>query len=183
MSKGNRRRHRATGEIDKLPPEIRDAVDQMLLSGKSYREIVEYLSENNVGLSQMTVCRYARRYLASVEEIKMSRENVRMMLEEMDKYPNVDTTEAILRMASQNVYDVISSLPKERWETIEPDKLLRESTALIRAAGHKRQIDQRMKSDTDKALSANQTLLFDVLSKKHPELYEQVMHVIREESS
>ena len=39
----DRRRNRSNGTIDKLQPELKDTVDQMLLSGQSYREIVEYL--------------------------------------------------------------------------------------------------------------------------------------------
>ena len=39
----NRKGRRASGTIDKLQPEMRDTVDQMLLAGDSYREIVEYL--------------------------------------------------------------------------------------------------------------------------------------------
>ena len=44
------RKRRATGTIDKLNPALKETVDQMLLSGQTYREICEYLSENDVKL-------------------------------------------------------------------------------------------------------------------------------------
>ena len=67
------------------------------------------------------------------------------------------------------------------WETVKPEKLLREATSLVRAAGYKKQIDQRLQTDTEKALDANQSLLFDILAKKHPDLYKQLQKVLQEE--
>jgi hypothetical protein len=44
MGRNNRR---ACGKIDKLPPDLKDTVDQMLVSGQTYREIVSYLADND----------------------------------------------------------------------------------------------------------------------------------------
>ena len=57
------RKRRANGTIDKLKPALKDTVDQMLLSGQTYREICQYLAENDVKLTQASVSRYARRFL------------------------------------------------------------------------------------------------------------------------
>ncbi len=59
------RKRRIVGSIDKLKPELKDTVDQMLISGESYREIAKYLSDNGEQLSQASVCRYAKRFLAN----------------------------------------------------------------------------------------------------------------------
>lgn len=175
------KRKRGMGKIDKLPEELREVVEQMLLAGQTYREIVEYLSEHNVTLSQMAVCTYARKYMASMEQLRLSQENMRIMMEELDKYPNLDATEAILRVASNNVFTAITSMPDEGWGAISPEKLLGQATALARATAYKKRVDQQLKSDTDAALDAGQALAFDVIAKKHPELYEQLTRVIREE--
>mgnify|MGYP001155857561 FL=1 len=55
MGRNNRR---ACGKIDKLPSDLKDTVDQMLVSGQTYREIVSYLAENGEQLSQAAVSRY-----------------------------------------------------------------------------------------------------------------------------
>lgn len=178
-----RKNHRSTGIIDKLPADTKETVDQMLLSGRTYREIVEYLAEHEVQLSQAAVCRYARRFLASVEQLKMSQENMRILMQEMEKYPQLDTTEAILRVATQNVFTAISSISPEEWEGIDPEKLLKEASALIRAAGYKRRIDQQLQTDTEAALAANQSLLYDVIATKHPELYQKLMEVLAAEKA
>lgn len=177
----SRRRNRSAGKVDNLPEELKDAVEQMLLSGQSYKDIVKYLSENSVTLSQMSVCRYAGKYLATIEMLKVSQENMHMIMGEIEKYPNLDVTEAMLRISSQNVLNAITSVQPEEWEGISPDKLLKETSSLIRAAGYKRRIDLQNKTDTEAALDANQALLFDVLSKKHPDLYKQVMAAISQE--
>lgn len=66
---------------------------------------------------------------------------------------------------------------------MEPDKLLKEASSLIRAAGYKRRVDLQNKTDTEAALDASQALLADVLGKQHPELYEQVMAVLKQEKA
>lgn len=172
--------NRASGKIDKLPPDTKDTVDQMLLCGRSYREIVEYLADNEVPISQQSVSRYARRFMASTEQLRIGQENMRMLMREMEKYPELDATEAILRVATNNVFSAISAVPAEAWEGIDPAKLLKEAGALIRAAGYKRKIDRSLQSDTEAALAANQNLLYDVIARKHPELYEQLSAALNE---
>lgn len=178
-----RRPRRAGGTIDKLPPEIKDTVDNMLLSGETYGGIVAYLAEHEVALSQMSVCRYARRFLASQEQLRMATENAKMTMDLMERYPDVDLTEAILRVSSNNVFSALTSLPAESWEGVDPAKLLREATSLIRTAATKRKQDSDRQADTDRALAANQQLLYDVLAKRHPELYDQLMAALAEDKA
>ena len=142
----NRRRNRSNGTIDNLPADLKDTVDQMLLAGHPYREIVEYLQANEVQLSQMGVCRYARKFLGGIEQLQMANENMRMVVEEMEKYPDFDPSDAILRINTQNIFNALANAPPEVWETVKPEKLLREATSLVRAAGYKKQIDQRLQA-------------------------------------
>jgi hypothetical protein len=178
-----RKRNRSSGKIDRLPEHLKDAVEQMLLAGKTYREIVAFLKDNDQSVSQMSVCRFAEKYLATVEMLQMSQENFRMMSEEVETYPNLDTTEVIMRIASQQVLSALTSAPAESWEGIDPDKLLKNGAALIRAAAYKRKTDGAVKTDRETALEANKSLLFDVLAKKHPSLYKQVMDAVNQEQA
>ncbi len=52
-----KRRNRKHSIIDGLPSELKDAVEQMLLSGATYTEVVDYLGNNGVSLSVSAVCR------------------------------------------------------------------------------------------------------------------------------
>ena len=58
------KKRKPTGVIIRLAPEIRRTVDDMLLSGCSYKEVRSYLACNNVGLSQQAICTYYNTYLA-----------------------------------------------------------------------------------------------------------------------
>ena len=72
-----------------------------------------------------------------------------------------------------NFLDALNS-----WQLVRE---LKEATGLIRAASYKRRIDTQLKSDRETALEATQGLLADVLARKHPELYDQVVRAISAE--
>ena len=84
------RNRRAVGKIDRLPTDLKDTVDQMLISGQTYREIVSYLAANGEQLSQAAVSRYAQRFLAGVQQLRIANENFRMIMAEMEQYPELD---------------------------------------------------------------------------------------------
>lgn len=174
----NKRKRRAVGTIDKLKPELKDTVDQMLLSGQIYREICQYLAENEVKLTQASVSRYARRFLASANELRIAQENFRMILTETERYPDLDPAEAILRLASQKVFDALSTIGDDSWTDTTPEAIISNATALARAVAHKKKIDIDVKSDELIALENNQSLLYENLRKTNPKLYEELLEEI-----
>lgn len=177
------RKRRATGKIDKLDPALKDTVDQMLLSGVTYREICAYLAANNEQLTQASVCRYAQRFLASANELRIAQENFRMILTETDRYPDLDPAEALLRLASQKAIDAITQIDEDSWGDTAPEDVLRAATALARAAAYKRKADTGVKSDEQKALESNQTLLYEALKRNNPKLYAELLEEIQRQKA
>ena len=59
----------------------------MLLSGVNYREIVEFLRAKGITLSEMAVCTYAKKFLATTQMLRIAQENFRMLTDELDKHP------------------------------------------------------------------------------------------------
>lgn len=173
------KKRRIVGKIDKMKPVLKDTVDQMLMSGESYREIVRYLAANGESITQSSVCRYAQRFLASAEQLRIHNENFRMLMAEIDKYPNIDTAEAILRMSSAKIFDAVAALDDEQWENVSADKLVGQAAALTRAIAYKKGIDLKAKSDEEIALEANQNLLYDTLKKENPKLYSELRQEIQ----
>lgn len=169
---------RANGKIDKLQPELKDTVDQMLISGQSYREIVSYLAENDVEISQTSVSRYAARFLASAQQLRIAQENFRMILTETERYPDLDPAEALLRISSQKVLDALSQLDEDNFKDVSAEKILRQATALSRAVVYKKKLDTDVKSDERIALDKNQTLLYDTIKKSNPRLYNELVDEI-----
>lgn len=171
------RNRRAVGKIDKLPPNLKDTVDQMLISGQTYREIVAYLAENGEVLSQAAVSRYAQRFLASAQQLRIAQENFRMILTETERYPDLDPAEAILRLSSQKVFEALSQLDDTGFDDISPEKLLNQATALSRAVAYKKKCDIEIKSEKQIALEELQNSIYEI-RKSNPRLYAELMDEI-----
>lgn len=171
---GKKAGNRKHSKIDALDPALRETVEQMLLSGSTYSEIVTFLGDSGVGISIASVCRYAKDYHASVQMLSIAQENFRRMTDELDKYPNLDTTEAIIRLTSQNMLNALVNSSEEDWQGVSVDKMLRESNALIRAAAYKKRVEIQNQDTTEAGLEAVKSLVWEAMAKERPDLYRQV---------
>ncbi|MGN0553148.1 MAG: Bro-N domain-containing protein [Oscillospiraceae bacterium] len=59
----SRKQRKPCGIIIKLAPEIRDVVDEMLISNCSYKDVKTYLKNNGIGISEAAICRYYNNFL------------------------------------------------------------------------------------------------------------------------
>lgn len=171
MGKAGNRKH---SKIDALDPALRETVEQMLLSGSTYSEIVDFLGDNGVGISVASVCRYAQAYQANVQMLAVAQENFRRMMDELDKYPDLDTTEAIIRLTSQNLFNALANASEEDWQGVSIDKMLREANALVRAAAYKKRVELQNQDTTETGLEAVKSLVFEAMARERPDLYKQV---------
>ena len=116
------RRRRSTGKVDRLPPELKDTVEQMLLTGCTYKEIVAFLKANGEEMSQMAICTYARKYLATVEMINVAQSNFSMLMDEMNRYPDLDTSEALIEVQNKENYEAgLEAVQSMVFETMAKD--------------------------------------------------------------
>ena len=166
--------NRKHSKIDALPPELKAAVEQMLLTDATYSEIVDFLKSKGVGLSVASVCRYAQNYSANVQMLSMAQENFRRMMDELERYPDLDTTEAIIRLTSQNLFNALANTCEEDWQNISVDKMLKETNGLIRAAAYKKRIEVQNQDSADAGLDAVKGLVFEAMAKERPDLYKEV---------
>ena len=137
-----RRKH---SKIDKLPPTLKEAVEQMMQSDFTYAEIVDFLKNEGYEISIASVCRHARTLNASLQQLKMAQENFRVIMEEIERYPALDTTEGIIRLLSHNMLETIQNMGEDEWQTMKPEDLVKQSTALIKAASYKQNMDLKNK--------------------------------------
>ncbi len=172
MNMENRRR--SVGKIDRLPPELKDTVEQMLLTGSTYKEIVAFLKENGEEMSQMAVCTYARKYLATVEMINVAQSNFSMLMDEMNRYPDIDTSEALIRLASHHVMNALTNVDEKQMKLLPIDKLIKDTNGLIRAAAYKKHIEVQDRKKCEVGLEEVKSLVFEAMAKEKPELYRQV---------
>lgn len=167
-------RRRRNGKIARLPVALRDSVDKMLLAGVSYREIVQFLRENDVELSRQAVCNYARQFLATTQQLRMAQENYKLLLDEMERVPDMDTSEAIIRVTSNAVLNTLASATPEEWKDINLSTLLREANSLIKVTSHKKRADMLNRTAEERAIESVRMNVFSVLRDKDPELYKRL---------
>ena len=168
------KKRRSVGKVDRLPPELKDTVDQMLLTGCTYKEIVAFLKENGEEMSQMAICTYAKKYLATVEMINVAQSNFSLLMDEMNRYPDLDTSEALIRLASHHVMNALTGLDEEQMKEVPVEKMIKEQNGVIRAAAYKKRIEVQNRENYEAGLDAVKSLVFEAMAKEQPELYRQV---------
>lgn len=175
----SRKRNRKHSKIDKLPPDLKSAVDMMLQGDATYADVVDFIRDNaGVELSVTAVWRYANNLNATVSQLRLVQENMRVISEEMDRHPDLDTTEAISRLLSYQVMTALQELPQEKWQEIQIDKLLTNATALMRAVSYKKGVDIKAQSFRGAAYDVMKEDIFRALASERPELYRQLAEYI-----
>lgn len=176
-------RRRRNGKVARLPTVLRDSVDKMLLAGAPYREIVQFLRENDVELSRQAVCNYARQFLCTTQQLRMAQENYKLLLDEMQRVPEMDTSEAIIRVVSNALLNTLASVTPEEWKDVNMRTLLREANSLIKVTAHKQRIDLLNRSAEEKAFAALRNDIFHAIADEQPELYKRLSDAIRDAQS
>ena len=176
-NKGKNRKH---GKIDKLPTDIRSAVDMMLQDlNFKYADVVNFVRDNaGVEISEACVCRYVKGLNATVQQLRMIQENMRVISEEMDRHPDLDTSEAISRLLSYQMINALQNIPEEQWQNVALDKLLSNATALMKAVSYKKGMDIKVQSFKDAAYDVMKEDIFKALASERPDLYRQLAEYI-----
>lgn len=170
---------RKHSKIDALPSDIKEAVEQMIMGDYTYRDVCDFVRDTaNVTLSEAAVCRYARGLNASVQEIRLVSENMRALTEEMQKFPQLDTTEGIARLISHKVLQAVQQMDEIALKEADPLKLIEKATALIRAVSVKNSADIRTASLKNVAFESFKEDIFDAMAKENPELYRSLVQFI-----
>lgn len=173
-------RRRRNGIIARLPIALRDSVDKMLLAGAPYREIVQFLRENDVELSRQAVCNYAKQFLCTTQQLRMAQQNYKLLLDEMQRTPEMDTSEAIIRVVSNAVLNTLASATPEEWKDINLGTLLRETNSLIKVTAHKQRTDTLNRTTEARALEGIRANVFSALRDKDPALYQRLSDALDE---
>lgn len=174
------KRNRSNSKVLKLPKNIKNKVDDMITEGYTYKEIMEYIKNADVGMdiSVSSLQRYAARYLKAREAILVNSEYIRNITEETNKYPNMDISEPILRILGVKLLDVVQELNEDALSTSDPIKLINAITSLIRTTSLKATNDTKNKALKNLGFEEVKTMIFEVMAKEQPELYEKVSKFI-----
>lgn len=170
---GKRRRKHSI--IDKLPSDIKETVEDMMKSDFTYAEIADYIkSSTDTDISITSVWRHASGLNESIETLRMAQENFRVIMDEINRYPQLDTTEGIIRLLSHYVMESIQNTSEDDWQSIQPDQLIKQATSLVKAAAYKNNMDIKNKDILDVGFESVKTMVFESMAKEKPELYRDV---------
>lgn len=155
----------------------------MILGDYTYRDVCNFVRETaNVTLSEAAVCRYAQGLNASVQEIRLASENMRALTEEMQKFPQLDSTEGIARLISHKVLQAVQQMDEIALKEADPLKLIEKATALIRAVSLKNSTDIKTANLKNVAFESFKEDIFDAMAKENPELYKAMVQFINSKS-
>ena len=172
---------RSYGKIASLPPEIRSAVDNMLLAGVlRYDEILEYIAGQGVDVSKSSLCRYAKRLAETYRDLQIAQEAV---MEPIGKVAEQDASEVLTRIVSHKLLTALVSKTDEEWSELRADKLLREISGVTRAVAYKKRVDTQNKDVVTAALDEVQASVFSALADEQPDLYQKVARFIERKKS
>ena len=109
---------RKHSKIDKLPADIKEAVEQMILGDYTYRDVCDFVRDTaNVTLSEAAVCRYAQGLNASVQQMD------EIALKEADPLKLIEKATALIRAVSlKNSTDIkTANLKNVAFESFKED--------------------------------------------------------------
>ena len=164
-------RHHPT--INRLPSHIRETVDEMIKSDFTYREISQFIAENGTKISISSVQRYASGLNETLENLKMSHENFKMIMAECENFRTPDVTDAILILLQNQILTAINS---QKSDVAELEKLIKNTVALIRAVAFKKQIE----IDSEKIFQEFDNMIFGAIYDEKPQLYAEIKQFIEE---
>mgnify|MGYP000900285651 CR=1 FL=1 len=174
---GKRRKH---SKIDQLEPAVKETVDEMIKTGAYYREIVDYIQSHGVSISLAAVGKYAKNLMSTLDALRLSQENFRAIMEETDRYPDLDMTDGILRLLCNQMLDAINKLPEERLQEVDFDTLSKNAVALTRAVAYKKNVDVKTRDALENGAEQFRDLIFEAMAAERPDLYQEVRRFMKE---
>lgn len=168
------KKNRNHSSINRLPSHIRQTVDEMIKSDFTYHEIVDYIRKNGVEISISSVQRYASNLNETLENLRLARENFRIIMEESENFRDMDASDAILALLQNQLFRAINSLKPEQAENIELEKLIKNAVAVTRATSYKKKIDSACRDDLSRYAEEFDNLIFQALADEKPQLYAEI---------
>lgn len=176
-----RRKH---SKIDRLKPEVKAAVEEMILSADfTYRDIAEYIADSaGESISQAAICNYAKGFCEDMAAIRLAHDNFAAIAKECAKYPELDTTEGIVQMMSSLMMTAVRNLSPDDLQETDPLKLIKQASELVRAVSYKRNLDIKSRELSEVGFDAVKDKLFTSgLAEKDPETYAKLIGFIEEQ--
>lgn len=172
---------RSHSKISKLEPELKETVEEMIKSGVYYKDIAEYIGSHGVSISVTAVGEYARKLMTTLNNLRMTHENFRILREEMERCPDLDVTDGILQLLSNHLLDAINKMPEEKLKDLDFESVAKNAVALARAAAYKKNVDIKTKGTLENGADQFMSYIYEVMAEKDPDLLKKFKKFIKNE--
>ncbi len=173
------KKNRKHSIIDGLPADLREAVDEMIKTGAYYRDIADYIRSHGISISVAAVGKYAKNLMSTLDALRMTQENFRIIRDEMDRCPELDITDGILQLLSNQLLDAINKMPDEKLSELDFESVAKNAVALTRAAAYKKNIDIKNKEILENGADKFMSYIFEIMADEDPELYKKVKKFVK----
>ena len=176
---------RKRSKIDRLEPEFKATVEEMIVSNQfSYAEIAEYIHENTgQTISKQAVCTHAHGLCESLETLRMAQENFKIVMQELNKYPDLNSTEGIIQLMAYKLFTSVEQVTQDDLKKTDPLKLMKQASELVRVAAYKRNLDLKNKDMYEAGFDAVRDKFFHGLAKDNPKLYAELSEYLDEQKA
>lgn len=171
--------HRTHSKISRLEPAVRETVDEMIKTGAYYRDIADYIRSHGISISVAAVGKYAKNLMSTLDALRMTQENFRIIRDEMDRCPELDITDGILQLLSNQLLDAINKMSDEKLSELDFESVAKNAVALTRAAAYKRNIDIKNKEILENGADKFMAYIFEIMADEDPELYKKVKKFVK----
>ena len=175
-----KKKNRKHSKIDSLPTNIKEAVEEMIKSDFTYREIVSYIKNQGFEISQSSVQRYASSLNETLQSLRLAQENFRAVMEETEKYKNLDVSDGILRLLSNQVFQSINNMPEDQINDVDFETLMKNAVALTKAIAYKKKIDVDTKTVLENGMEQFQSAIYEAMAQERPDLYRELKKYLKE---
>jgi DNA-binding transcriptional ArsR family regulator len=96
-----------------LPPALIEAVNTLLVQGKTYQDIAEYLKNLGHDVSKSAVGRYGKNFMTRLEKLRLVKEQARAIVDVNPDAPATEMAEAANQLATQLIMEFLMQLNME----------------------------------------------------------------------
>lgn len=168
-----RRKHH---KVTTFPPEVVEEVNNRLVEGHTYAQIVDWLKQMGHQIGTSSLQRYGKDFLARLDRLKQVREQAKAIVESNQDAPGTQLAEAANEMALSMVMETLMALDNPLQEA-KVTELLKVLPKLADSATRR----EALKLQFNKGVEAAAARIKEELSKElksQPELQQKMAELI-----
>lgn len=165
-------------KIDDLPEEQKNMVRLLLMdTSNTYLEISEHLRKEGYDISKSAVGRYALRQNAVAQRLCEAQEQTKLLVEAVRQDPDVDYTEATMRMLMTSLTERIATA-QEEFDKMDPAEAGRLVVAISRTRVYKDRVRAEVKKKIELAFQGMEADMMAAI-KSDPELAKELKTLLQ----